>query len=292
MENKLTITGAPIAARLLRTFSDPLDVTAVLYSADELLQYAKNADLMYAPYPGQMIAVLSEDKSEADFYKLTKDTTTTADGVHCKFEKLDSSTEIYNKIKTQDWNITGRWVFNQDIDAGGATVGGTTETKDLIITDGLYSKDAVEGGFAQGFIAKKLDGGSWSLSVDSLIVRKTFQVPELVIDHAKYLGGKIYITKGGGIICSNVEESTDYYRCYFENEDADGRTITCNFEVGDDALCQTFNETNHRYYWRRVVGVGNNYIDLSKTTYDTSVNNSTPQAGDEIVQFGSTLEGR
>lgn len=39
-----------------------------------------------------------------------------------------------------------------------------------------------------------------------------------------------------------------------------------------------------RYYWRKVVGVGDNYVDLSKT--DADAGSDIPVAGDALIQLG------
>lgn len=91
--------------------------------------------------------------------------------------------------------------------------------------------------------------------------------------------------------CVKIEDKGDFYRCYFENTDGE-RTIEQEFVVGDLARAQTFNvkegvneNVTNTYYWRAVVGTGDNYIDLSKTDCDTG--STEPKAGDDIVQLGN-----
>ena len=43
-----------------------------------------------------------------------------------------------------------------------------------------------------------------------------------------------------------------------------------------------------RYYWRKVVAVGDNYIDLSINDCDPSVENDIPMSGDVIVTMGNS----
>jgi hypothetical protein len=86
------------------------------------------------------------------------------------------------------------------------------------------------------------------------------------------------------------------FRCYFTDEDEDGTKIYNQFVAGDQARCQTFNvseikdytgtadTTGSRYYWRLVVNVGENYIDLSQNDKDDL--SDVPVVGDNIVQFG------
>ena len=86
-----------------------------------------------------------------------------------------------------------------------------------------------------------------------------------------------------GMTCSKVEETSTAYRCYFDQKDGE-KTIHNQFTVGTQARRQTFNLENQAYYWRLVTGIGDDYIDLSKTDCDTG--STIPQAGDEIVGLG------
>ena len=94
--------------------------------------------------------------------------------------------------------------------------------------------------------------------------------------------------------CVKIEDKGDFYRCYFENTDGE-RTIEQEFVVGDLARAQTFNvkegvneNVTNTYYWRAVVGTGDNYIDLSKT--DCDAGSTEPKAGDDIVQLGNKTD--
>jgi hypothetical protein len=69
---------------------------------------------------------------------------------------------------------------------------------------------------------------------------------------------------------------------------ADGDEIFNQFAVGDQAICQTYNAWGSRYYWRLVTGIGEDYIDLSKTACDEE--SDIPNAGDKIVQLGNQVD--
>ena len=75
------------------------------------------------------------------------------------------------------------------------------------------------------------------------------------------------------------------YRCYFQTKGEDGDEIFNQFAVRDQAICQTFNTWGSKYYWRLVVGTGEDYIDLSKEDCDKESN--APEAGDKIIQLGN-----
>ena len=129
--------------------------------------------------------------------------------------------------------------------------------------------------------------------IDKLYVRLKAYFEQLEIINVNSVGGKQIISPAGGIKCSQVEtyDSWGYYRCYFLSEQ-DGEKIENRFAVGDQAYSKTFNakegsynKISNRYYWRLVVGVGENYIDLSKT--DCDADSDEPQEGDVIVHRGN-----
>ena len=120
--------------------------------------------------------------------------------------------------------------------------------------------------------------------IDYLTVNKKAVFTALDVQDMHHVGGRVLITPAS-MICNKVEEFADFYRCYFQNYDDGGNQIFNNFVVDDQAICKTLNTWGTTYYWRLVVGVGNNYIDLSKTDCDS--NSDAPRAGDKIVQLGN-----
>lgn len=122
------------------------------------------------------------------------------------------------------------------------------------------------------------------LVIDYLTVNKKAIFTALDVQDMHHIGGRVLITPAS-MICNKVEEFADFYRCFFQNYDDGGNQIFNNFVVDDQAICKTFNTWGTTYYWRLVVGVGNDYIDLSKTDCDEG--SDTPRAGDKIVQLGN-----
>jgi hypothetical protein len=55
--------------------------------------------------------------------------------------------------------------------------------------------------------------------------------------------------------------------------------------VGDQAICQTYNAWGSKYYWRLVTGIGEDYIDLSKS--DCDEDSGIPTEADKIIQLGN-----
>lgn len=167
---------------------------------------------------------------------------------------------------------------------------GEAELLLLNLRRGLKNLGFTTGSLGSGFFLGMNEDGNSYLEIDNLFVRKIATFVELLIQRLRYVGGQIVLTPAS-MNCSSVEEYPTYYRCYFETTDGE-RTIAQEFVVGDQARSQTFNiksgvhhNVSNQYYWRLVVGVGDNYIDLSKEDCDTG--STVPQSGDEIVLLGN-----
>lgn len=164
---------------------------------------------------------------------------------------------------------------------------------------GLMAGD-YQAGVSGGFFGLDKDGDSFA-EVAKLYVRVKAFFESLTIIDAKVLAGKQYITPGGGIKCTKVEETDTSYKCYFLTEQ-DGEKTDTRFIVGDQAIAEFFNAktgtankvSNHRY-WRLVTAVDNDaytdgngnhygYIELSKTECESG--SDVPLEGDEICQLG------
>ena len=152
----------------------------------------------------------------------------------------------------------------------------------------IASPDFTEGPLGAGFrLWKSTVDGSAELELDSITVRKTLKVFELIIQQLKYQGGMV-IYSAASAVCTDVEELADGYKCYIDTkEDENGNIQEPNlFIVGDQVRCQRFQlgTTTAKYYWRLVTAVGDNYIVLSKTDCDTG--SGVPAAGDNMIQLG------
>lgn len=167
---------------------------------------------------------------------------------------------------------------------------GVADLLSILVRDGMESANFSTGALGAGFCLKKDENGDSYLEVDRMLVRKVATFIQLLIQQIKHVGGQIILTPAS-MSCAKVEDMGDFYRCYFENTDGE-KTIEQEFEVGDLARAQTFNvkegvndNVTNTYYWRAVVGTGDNYIDLSKT--DCDAGSTEPKAGDDIVQLGN-----
>lgn len=163
-----------------------------------------------------------------------------------------------------------------------------------LFSDYIQSMNFSSGALGEGFVIK-VDSktGKSYIEVDELFVRIKAMFSELEIKKLSYAGGN-YMFTAAGMKCGKVEEHEDFWRCYLLVDD--GETAIENpFKEGDQIRFQDFNikpgiyeNVSNRYYWRLCVGVGEDYIDLSKT--DCDANSGTPQEGDSLVQLGNRTD--
>lgn len=151
----------------------------------------------------------------------------------------------------------------------------------------IKSSDFVKGDLmGAGWSVYKDSNGNTVIETDKLVVRQELQANELVINQETYSRGSSIFVKGGCTI-TKVDEYADYYRCYYDNKD---KSRYAGFKEGDQARCQRYDKSFGaviKYYWRLVVSVGEDYVDLSKTVVDGS---GIPEEGDDIAQLGSRTD--
>lgn len=163
-------------------------------------------------------------------------------------------------------------------------------TAEVTFADTTMSDNFRQGGFGgYGWGMYKNPDGSSVFEVDHLFVRRKMNVNEIVINQITAIGGKQVLTSASGTI-SEVEDIGEAWRCYLEQ--TDGKQ-TNEFAVGDQAYSQMIGDIDastleNVFYWRKVVGIGINYIDLSKT--DAATNSDEPHVGDNVVQLGNPTD--
>ena len=129
------------------------------------------------------------------------------------------------------------------------------------------------------------------LEVDKAYIRQKAIFNSLDIMKITYSFGNRIVGKGGVKITQVLSyASDDYFTCFFLAEE-DGIKVRNPFVVNDLAICQEFNvsqgttehATNH-FYWRKVVRVGENWVELSKSI--CAGGSDTPLGGDDLCQLG------
>ena len=139
--------------------------------------------------------------------------------------------------------------------------------------------------------------GNWHLDAEYLHVHRKLTAEEVEIMKTSHIKGKI-VNSAGSFVVSKIERIVGAWRCYFRQEDADGRRIYNSMQVNDLALCETFNlvdaggQLSNHYWHRRVKAVGTDYVDIADNTNvdDYASGSDVPQVGDEVVQLGNLTD--
>lgn len=284
------IQGSSFDLSYRRTTYQPLDSSSVFKTYNDASVYALNnsKEKAYVPYAGQIISVLENNA----IYKLIP-----AKGVeeieerkgkpHFELALIGSKNDNDDRYVRKDIaeTIQKLMTFIEGINVKGmATLAEITLLKDLL------SQNFSAG--STGFGIYRDEAGNYHLDIDFVNIRRKLTADEIQVQRSYYVGGKQWVTPGAGIVCTSVEDTGSAYRCHFKTTDADGREVKCLFQTDDWAICETFNldkkpggTLGNHYYWRLVVGVGTDYIDLSKSDCDTG--SDAPLAGDEIVHLGN-----
>ena len=142
--------------------------------------------------------------------------------------------------------------------------------------------------------------GSWHIDTDYIHARKKLTAEEVEVMKTSHIKGKV-VNSAGGFVISRIEKIAGAWRCYFVQQDSEGRRVYNSMRKDDLALCETFNlvdnngQTANHYWHRRVTDVGTDYVDIAdNTNVDYYASGSdVPQVGDEVVQLGNlTVEER
>ena len=185
-----------------------------------------------------------------------------------------------------------------------------------ITSDGIATlKEVVSAAFRSGALGSGFKLGNYSdsedsyLEVDHLLVRKAAEFVKLVIRELQSVGGEVILSPASMKISKVdfLKKGTllpeygptplryDVYRCSFLTKRGD-EEITNPFAVNDLVRCQTFNikegttaNAKNKYYWRRVLLVGTDYIDILALS-GGNYGDSQPEVGDELVQMGNTTD--
>ncbi|WP_286777003.1 hypothetical protein, partial [Sphingobacterium sp. UBA2074] len=133
-------------------------------------------------------------------------------------------------------------------------------------------------------------GSGWKLfadgsaEVDSLTVRKSLNVVQLVVREITGTGGSFAVTNVAKIY--SVTEFPDYYSCVINTDD---NTLFVPFNAGDIVRCQVWDGKGIKYYVGRIRAVSQSIFDIEKPLLAGS---GVPAAGDNVFQFGSSVPGR
>lgn len=136
--------------------------------------------------------------------------------------------------------------------------------------------------------------GNWHFEGDYFHVRKQLTAEEVQLMKSTHINGKI-VNSPGSFTISKVEKIEGGWRCYFTQQDGEGRMVSNTMGMDDYAYCETFNlvsaqgaMANH-YYHRRVFGLGTDYVDICDNTNaeDYASGSDEPRIGDEVSTMGN-----
>lgn len=139
--------------------------------------------------------------------------------------------------------------------------------------------------------------GSWHIDTDYIHARKKLTAEEVEVMKTSHIKGKV-VNSAGGFVISRIEKIAGAWRCYFVQQDSEGRRVYNSMHKDDLALCETFNlvdnngQTANHYWHRRVSAVGTDYVDIADNTNvdDYASGSDVPQVGDEVVQLGNLTD--
>lgn len=157
------------------------------------------------------------------------------------------------------------------------------------LTNGVkeYVEDFVSGFAGHGWKIWEYIAGKWKLEIDTIVVRETMLVFEMLISKVRAIIGAQAITQGHGKVKSTriSDDGTEYL---IELEDEDVSIVAHDF-----VRCQTFVGDKTKLYHVEVSSVEvetkNLHVPLSEFDKDESGNVLNPPVqGDELVQFGNS----
>ncbi len=198
---------------------------------------------------------------------------------------LADGSPVYDKFLRKDIADTakGKITLEQGLsvgtdDSGSIDAGGNAKLSDVVV-ERLHDEDSTEAQRtiigAQGFDLYMGTDGKSHLYVDYLTARTRMFASSVEIRKVSYSGGTTLFSNAGSQICkvSNVygtDGSVVAYKCFAVADDGTTRTMNW-WHIGMMALCQTFNvkagdgeNLSNRYYWRMVVGVGQEILSDGK----------------------------
>lgn len=148
-----------------------------------------------------------------------------------------------------------------------------------LLTSGDF-RNGIVGGRGWGFFKDEND--NWVLEADRVNARQEIQANTLVINQAEGRGG-MEIDTAALMEVIRVVDTPQGYVCYFDQKEG---SVANLFHVDDVAFCNrwTPENTELKFYKRRVVAVAADSITLSKTDVNGS---GIPVVGDNIIHFGN-----
>ena len=135
-----------------------------------------------------------------------------------------------------------------------------------------------------GFGVYRDKDGNTVMEADVIVGRIGSRFKSTEIHEVEHMGGG-FIYSCAGIKINAVSSFEDRIRCHFDTK---GGSKTNKFIEGDGGFCQRFAESGYKIYWMRVIGVGDDYVDLSLEDRDDG--DYLPEIDDSLIQLGHISE--
>lgn len=121
--------------------------------------------------------------------------------------------------------------------------------------------------------------GKYKLEIDDVKIRGTLTVYEMLIEKIRSVRGSLGITQASGKIKEAASDGTNYYIAIEEE---------MSFMANDIIRCQAVSSGASKEYWVTISSIKDNLITIPKAEFTAGM--GVPSAGDEIVQFGNTID--
>lgn len=150
-----------------------------------------------------------------------------------------------------------------------------------------YVEDFVSGFSGHGWKLWEYVKGKWKLEIDTIVVRETMLIFEMLISKVRAIIGAQAITQGHGKVkLVSISEDGTEYLIVLEDEDI-------SILAHDFVRCQTFTGSTAKHYHVEVgsVDIETNTLHVPLSEFDKDeVGNVLypPTPGDELVQFGNS----
>jgi hypothetical protein len=188
--------------------------------------------------------------------------------------------------KKKDDAVKGKLTMEKGFKVGvegdnGMDADGNTTMLSAVLTQFLQTPNFVDGLTGEGLKLWMEDGLS-HLTIDTLTVRQTWRVLELLIDKVRSVGGQIVASAANGKIREVTKDGVNYYITF---ENAGG------FAVNDLIRCAKFDTSHQEYqaYWVEIKGVdASGTVTIPIYTFDKY--DTEPTVGDEVVLMGNTKD--
>lgn len=145
-----------------------------------------------------------------------------------------------------------------------------------------YVEDFVSGFAGHGWRLWEYVTGKWKLEIDTIVVRETMIVFEMLVSKIRAIIGAQTISQGHGKVKSaRISDDGTEYLIVLEDKDV-------SIVAHDFVRCQTFTGDKTKLYHVEVssVDVETKTLHVPLSEFDDSGN--IPEAGDELVQFGNS----